>query len=1003
LLIIYRNFIYNIEKQHIMKNLYLTFLLGFSLLSQSFAQLNLQDSLVAYYPFNGNANDESGNGNDGTVYGATSTIDRFGNQNNAYLFDGENDYIEIQHSESFNTINKEISISVWAKFETDGPYYYPYHIIEKYPNWAIGQRKRDITWGFVTEEDSIKDYGMWTTINDYEKWIHIVTKYNGSSFSTYVNGNLLNSDTASGLIGTNNSNVYISRYILGGDYYFDGTLDDFRIYNRALTEAEINSLYHEGGWPEIAYISDIDGNLYNTVTIGDQSWMAENLKTTKYNDGTNIPLIANSSNWANLTFGAYCWYGNMEDPYKNIYGAFYNWYAVNTGKLCPTGWHIPSDDEWKTLEQYLGMSQSDIDATGWRGTDQGTKMKNTTGWSGNGNGTNISGFSALPGGGRNGDGSFASIGYLGMWWTATEDTVVGRWYRVINYNQGGLSRAGSSLNGFSVRCVKEFNVAITDSNLRSISELNFCGSNKIETIISNNGLDTMSINSIYNNNQCFKLNYLSAVLIPGDNIHLNITFNPTVEGFYYDTLFIKSNDTYDSLITIPLHGILPSYSPEITITSNTGCSGYSVGTATVIPLTGVSPFYYQWDDPENTTNSTVTNLSSNIFYHVIVIDRYGCTTKDSIILSESEPILIEKEFSSKICPGSNTGFINLNVSGGIPPYSYDWSTGAKTSNINGLGEGEYMVTITDIVGCIVEDATQIDSFSLFQDEKICLVTIDLMSGKNLIVWEKTPNKGTAYYNIYREAKIGQYVLIGSRDAVELSIFKDEKSNPKSQSYLYKITVTDSCGNESNLESTPYHWPSFLQYVSSVGGINLSWTDYRIEGINNIEEYLTSYVIYRATDSTGLSEYQEVGRQLNFTDTDPDALVRRYYYRVAAVLKNPCYPTGSSGKKDEPGPYSLSMSNIEDNRIQVGVKEYLIENTTISVIPNPFNESTTLLFSNPEGYQYKLYIMDLSGKVCRIVDDITTSEYMLEKGDLKQGFYFVELRGPNIYRGKIIIE
>jgi hypothetical protein len=281
------------------------------------------------------------------------------------------------------------------------------------------------------------------------------------------------------------------------------------------------------------------------------------------------------------------------------------------------------------------------------------------------------------------------------------------------------------------------------------------------------------------------------------------------------------------------------------------------------------------------------------------------------------------------------------------------------------------------------------------------VTIDLTTGKNIIVWEKTPDKGIVTYNIYREFGIGDFKNIGSKGAQELSIFRDETADPENQAYLYKITVTDSCGNESPPDSVPYHWPSFLQYVSSEGGINLEWTEYRIEGVANIGDYLTSYVVYRGTDSTGLSEYKSVGRQLNFTDTDPDALARKYYYRVAGVVKKPCYPT--AGKKADSGPYSHSMSNIEDNRFQTGINEKQIADEFISIFPNPFTESTTLSFSNPEEYKYKLSVTDLSGKVCRIVDDITTSEYLLEKRDLKQGFYFVELTGPKIYRGKIVIE
>ena len=99
--------------------------------------------------------------------------------------------------------------------------------------------------------------------------------------------------------------------------------------------------------------TDIDGNVYHTVTIGTQIWMVENLKTTRYNDGSPIPFVTDSSSWSNLTTPGYCWYNN-DTTNKNTYGALYNWFAVNTGKLAPTGWHVPTDDEWTTLTTYLG-------------------------------------------------------------------------------------------------------------------------------------------------------------------------------------------------------------------------------------------------------------------------------------------------------------------------------------------------------------------------------------------------------------------------------------------------------------------------------------------------------------------------------------------------------------------------------------------------------------------------------------------------------------------------
>jgi uncharacterized protein (TIGR02145 family) len=140
-------------------------------------------------------------------------------------------------------------------------------------------------------------------------------------------------------------------------------------------------------------ITDKDDNTYTAVTIGTQVWIIENLKTTKYNDGTTIPNITDNEVWANLTTPGYCWYDNDASTFKAIYGALYNWYAVNTGKLCPLGWHIPTRDDYTTLMLFL-----DTDGT-WDNNDAGGKLKETgtIHWlSPNIGATNESGFTALP-------------------------------------------------------------------------------------------------------------------------------------------------------------------------------------------------------------------------------------------------------------------------------------------------------------------------------------------------------------------------------------------------------------------------------------------------------------------------------------------------------------------------------------------------------------------------------------------------------------------------------
>lgn len=204
-------------------------------------------------------------------------------------------------------------------------------------------------------------------------------------------------------------------------------------------------------------IADIDGNQYSIVMIGSQTWMAENLKTTKYNDNTQIPNVTDNLAWSNRTTHAFSWYNNDEAYSKPLYGALYNWYAVESGKLCPTGWHVPTDAEYNMMEQSIGLPQAEAYLTEWRGTDQGAKMKNTTGWSSGENGTNTSGFSALPGGYRgHTTGTFNGLNILSYWWTGSNEGAGLAWYRRLDGTSSGIYRANTSMSaGKYIRCVKD--------------------------------------------------------------------------------------------------------------------------------------------------------------------------------------------------------------------------------------------------------------------------------------------------------------------------------------------------------------------------------------------------------------------------------------------------------------------------------------------------------------------------------------------------------------------
>ena len=248
-----------------------------------------------------------------------------------------------------------------------------------------------------------------------------------NSHTTDGNGNGSYTSNISGLAA--NTTYYVCAYATNGN----GTA-----YGNSVSFATANT-------PPPGTVTDYDGNVYNVISIGSQFWLMQNLKTTHYKNGTSIPNVTNNTTWAGLTTGAYCDYDNTPAN-SATYGRIYNWYAVNTGNLCPTGWHVPTDAEWTTLTNYLGGESI-----------AGGKLKATTLWnSPNAGATNSSGFTAFPGGGRASNGPYSYVGYFGFWWSSTESNTASAWRRTMGYGGSSVDRLDlGNTYGFSVRCLRD--------------------------------------------------------------------------------------------------------------------------------------------------------------------------------------------------------------------------------------------------------------------------------------------------------------------------------------------------------------------------------------------------------------------------------------------------------------------------------------------------------------------------------------------------------------------
>ena len=219
------------------------------------------------------------------------------------------------------------------------------------------------------------------------------------------------------------------------------------IHSRAIADVDSISFVNRTAKPSTT-VSDIEGNVYHTVTIGTQTWMVENLRTRKFRDGSSIDSIADRIAWKSTSTAAWCNYNN-DAVSATLYGKLYNYYAVTDSRgIAPVGWHVPTDSEWSQLVDFLG---GELEAGGK------LKQRGTNYWlSPNYNASNQTGFSALPGGCRDWGGNSKSAGNYGNWWTASEQDVNNAWCRY-TYNKTACIYRYNYLKtcGFSVKCIKD--------------------------------------------------------------------------------------------------------------------------------------------------------------------------------------------------------------------------------------------------------------------------------------------------------------------------------------------------------------------------------------------------------------------------------------------------------------------------------------------------------------------------------------------------------------------
>jgi hypothetical protein len=396
---------------------------------------------------------------------------------------------------------------------------------------------------------------------------------------------------------------------------------------------------------------------------------------------------------------------------------------------------------------------------------------------------------------------------------------------------------------------------------------------------------------------------------------------------------------------------------------------------------------YLWNNGATTKN---IDAAEQGMYSVTVTDANGCWNTDDLYVIEDAP-LPPVSLGPDISVCMNTPVV-LDASNEYDNFS--WSNGSSAQQLNVTSSGTYWVLVgRNSTVCTDIDSVQVHIGKPFDKEKLCIVTVS-RSGKNLLVWEKSPDAGIVSYNIYKANSSGDYQVIGNVPVENLSIFIDQNSSPELRCDWYKIAAVDTCKNES--PQSPFHKTIHLGVTpASPSGFLLTWDHIEIE---NSSEVYKQYFIYRGPSYSSLTLIDSISSKTNqYSDLKPPA--GKIFYQIAAKKLNSCFPTGSLKSVEE---YNSSFSNVKDIEGVSGIEDPA-QIGKILVYPNPFTETSKLEFPNPSEKAFYLLVYDLTGKLVRTEGPVKGGEFTLERKNLEKGCYLIEIRGENIFRGRIVIE
>ncbi len=420
--------------------------------------------------------------------------------------------------------------------------------------------------------------------------------------------------------------------------------------------------------------------------------------------------------------------------------------------------------------------------------------------------------------------------------------------------------------------------------------------------------------------------------------------------------------------------------------------------------------FYQWE--KNGTDIPGANDPTLEFTGISMVDQgnYSCRVSNAFGTTQSNPayVLVNLKPEMLAEPSSDVWLqkdknaqLRVDVSGSAP-LSYQWqkdggdipgavSPELKISSAGYQHEGEYSCLISNTCGIL-----QSSPFLIYIAPEICMVTVDEQRGKNLVVWEKNSIAPIDRFNIYRESSYsGIFDLIGTVPFEDLSVFTDSVADPTIQAYLYKITGVDENGMETDPDLCKTHKTIHLLATINPenGATQLAWDRY-------VGFEYGSYDIWRADSTLSFSVVFNKSASSS-TWTDPDTGPGVKYYRIAAVRQDTCFPSGNT--KAGVGPYTHSLSNLDDNKLKETFSGTTRDAGELLIYPNPMSESAVVQFPNPSRDRYILFVRDITGKLVYRRDDVFSGRIELRREDLARGLHLIELRGPSLFRGKILIE